>query len=79
MTRRWFINITGTAHNLWTGALPGTSKDFDEREFRRQVDGGDTESDAESAHTRVPEGRNGGPHELPGQDRHVHEMSAGRD
>jgi len=50
LTSRWFTNITGTAHMLWTGALPGTANDFDERDFIRQRDG---LSDEESADTAV--------------------------
>jgi len=51
LTVRWFTNITGTAHMLWTGALPGTANDFDERDFIRQRDGLD--DDEESANTAV--------------------------
>lgn len=67
---------------LWTGSLPGTSSDFDEREFIRQRDGVDPESDAESGDTRVQQeggGQNGGPHDLPGQDNQTREMSERRD
>jgi hypothetical protein len=35
---------------LWTGALPGTANDFDEREFERHMNGS---SDEESADTAV--------------------------
>ena len=68
---------------LWTGSLPGTASDFDEREFIRQRDGVDPESDAESGETRVPEenepGRNGGVHDLPGQDERSRDTSGRRD
>ena len=50
LTDRWFTNITGTVHMLWTGALPGTANDFDERDFIRQTRG---EGDEESADTAV--------------------------
>lgn len=58
---------------LWTGSLPGTSRDFDEKEFLRQRDGQDSESDAESgqagpgASSAERPGQHGGTHELPGQ------------
>jgi hypothetical protein len=66
---------------LWTGSLPGTASDFDEREFVQQRDGVDSQSDAESGHTRVQErtDQNGGPHDLPGQDSRTRDVSAGRD
>lgn len=72
---------------LWTGSLPGTSSDFDEHEFIRQRDGVDSQSDAESGQTRVQNqdqiqdapGQNGGPHDLPGQDKQTRRMTAGRD
>ena len=51
LTVRWFTNIMGTVHMLWTGALPGTANDFDERDFIRQRDGLD--DDEESANTAV--------------------------
>lgn len=49
LTDRWFTNITGTAHMLWTGALPGTANDFDERDFIRHRDGLDDEESADAA------------------------------
>lgn len=68
---------------LWTGALPGTANDFDEREFIRQRDGVDSQSDAESGHMRVYDqdhpDQNGGPHDLPGQDKQTRRITAGRD
>jgi hypothetical protein len=52
LTSRWFTNITGTAHMLWTGALPGTANDFDERDFIRHRDGLDDEESADTAINR---------------------------
>jgi hypothetical protein len=49
---RWFTNITGTAHMLWTGALPGTANDFDERDFIRHMNGTDDEESADTAVNR---------------------------
>jgi len=49
---RWFTNITGTAHMLWTGALPGTANDFDERDFIRHMNGADDEESADTAVNR---------------------------
>jgi hypothetical protein len=49
---RWFTNITGTAHMLWTGALPGTANDFDEKDFIRHRDGLDDEESADTAINR---------------------------
>jgi hypothetical protein len=46
---RWFINIIGTGHMLWTGALPGTANDFDEREFIRHRDGLSDEESVDAA------------------------------
>ena len=52
LTSRWFTNITGTAHMLWTGALPGTANDFDENDFIRHRDGLDDEESADIAINR---------------------------
>lgn len=37
---------------LWTGALPGTANDFDERDFIRQTNGTDDEESADTAINR---------------------------